>query len=518
MGGVVSAVAQPILNTVEKVPIVGNIVSGLTKGITSNYQTNPANVQQAVNTDQTSQAYQQIQDALNQQRLLASKLSGQGGLQTQNNTLAQQQELANQIKSGVINPNQAALEAELAKNAVNPNADQELLAKQLLAESQGQGPNPAQDQYKQNIDANTAAAAGTIASQKGISPALAAELIARQQGGANQNAAANAAALQAQQQLNAQNQLQTQQGLQQTTQAQKVAQLQNQQALQQQQQLQSQQQLQNQQNSIQGIAQNQIGGEQNAVNAISGTALQNQNSLLGGIGQFNTTNTNAINEANRTNAGVAAQNTATQGGLIGGLLNSAGGIATQALKNSGSAPSTSPSAAAVLAGAEGGLVKKDAIISPNGKNKKIVIPDHFKHISMIYHGPELMAEGGQIDQDYEDSPNTYLKPEWNSDQKKFAKKISEQFAKGGEACYQEGAMVPGTPKVNHNSYSNDVVSAKLSPGEIVVPLDVMNSKDPAEGAKRFVQALLDKKANSGDKDREAFHAALKTAISQRKSK
>lgn len=508
MGGVVSAVAQPILNTVEKVPIVGNIVSGLTKGITSNYQANPANVQQAVNTDQTSQAYQQIQDALNQQRLLASKLSGQGGLQTQNNTLAQQQQLADQIKSGIINPNQATLEAELAKNATNPNAEQDFLAKQLLAESQGQGPNPAQDQYRQNIDANTAAAAGTIASQKGISPALAAELIARQQGGANQNAAANAATLQAQQQLNAQNQLQTQQGLQQTTQAQKVAQLQNQQALQQQQQLQSQQQLQNQQNSIQGIAQNQIGGEQNAVNAISGTALQNQNNLLGGIGQFNTTNTNAITDANKINAGVAAQNTATQGGLIGGLLNSAGGIATQALKNSG------PAAAA----AEGGLVKKDSIISPEGKSKKVPIPDHLKHISLIYHGPELMAEGGQVDQDYEDSPNTYLKPEWNSEQKKFAKKISEQFANGGETCYQEGAMVPGTPKVNHNSYSNDVVSAKLSPGEIVVPLDVMNSKDPAEGAKRFVQALLDKKANSGDKDKEAFHAALKTAISQRKSK
>jgi hypothetical protein len=78
----------------------------------------------------------------------------------------------------------------------------------LNQQVQGGGPNPAQLQFGQNIDTLNQQQAGAISSQKGISPALAARLIAMQGGAAKQNAAGDAATLQAQQQIQAQNQLQ----------------------------------------------------------------------------------------------------------------------------------------------------------------------------------------------------------------------------------------------------------------------------------------------------------------------
>lgn len=57
-----------------------------------------------------------------------------------------------------------------------------------------------------------------------------------------------------------------------------------------------------------------------------------------------------------------------------------------------------------------------------------------------------------------------------------------------------GGKVPGTPPVKHNSYSNDGVAARLSPGECVLPLSVMNSADPVKAAGDFVASLLAKKA------------------------
>lgn len=84
---------------------------------------------------------------------------------------------------------------------------QQSLGQTLLDQSNGKGPNPAQLQYQQNVNQNIANAAGTIASQKGISPALAARMIAQGQGAGAQGAAGGAAVLQAQQQLAAQNAL-----------------------------------------------------------------------------------------------------------------------------------------------------------------------------------------------------------------------------------------------------------------------------------------------------------------------
>lgn len=55
-----------------------------------------------------------------------------------------------------------------------------------------------------------------------------------------------------------------------------------------------------------------------------------------------------------------------------------------------------------------------------------------------------------------------------------------------------GGRVPGVPKVNHNSYANDFVDAKLSPGEIVIPLDVINGGNPVEDGAKFIRDTLSK--------------------------
>ena len=84
---------------------------------------------------------------------------------------------------------------------------QSALAKTLLAQSQGQGPNPALAQLNLN-SANAMKQAGAVAnSVKGISPALAARLASEQAGGMTQQAAGQAGLMQAQQQLGAQNSL-----------------------------------------------------------------------------------------------------------------------------------------------------------------------------------------------------------------------------------------------------------------------------------------------------------------------
>lgn len=59
--------------------------------------------------------------------------------------------------------------------------------------------------------------------------------------------------------------------------------------------------------------------------------------------------------------------------------------------------------------------------------------------------------------------------------------------------YQGGGTVPGQPKVDHNSFSNDTVKAKLSPTEVVLPISVTHAKDPALAAYLFMKNEMSKK-------------------------
>ena len=66
-----------------------------------------------------------------------------------------------------------------------------------------------------------------------------------------------------------------------------------------------------------------------------------------------------------------------------------------------------------------------------------------------------------------------------------------RMAKG--ISMESGGHVPGKAEVKGDSLKNDKVPAVLSPGEVVIPRSVMNSKDPAAEAAKFVAAVLAKK-------------------------
>ena len=159
------------------------------------------------------------------------------------------------------------------------------LANQLLAQSQGQGPNIAQMQLQQATDRNNQQAAGQIASQRGMNPALAARLIAQNQAANNQQAAGQSGLMRAQQQLAAQGALANVYG----------------------------------QQAGQSI---QAGGVANQNLGINQQALSSQNQQV-------VSAKNAANELNQKTAQANADAAAKSGGgLLGGLASAAMGVAT----------------------------------------------------------------------------------------------------------------------------------------------------------------------------------------------
>ena len=78
------------------------------------------------------------------------------------------------------------------------------------------------------------------------------------------------------------------------------------------------------------------------------------------------------------------------------------------------------------------------------------------------------------------------------------------YAQGGMApmsLMKQGGRVPGKAAVAGDSYKNDIVDAKLSPGEIVIPRSIVNHPNAPEMAAKFVRDTLSKKkgyANGGE--------------------
>jgi len=104
-------------------------------------------------------------------------------------------------------PNAGAQQALQNTNLNTAQTNQGNLAQQLLAQSQGSGPNVANLQLQQATNQNNQQGAAAVASQRGMNPALAARVIANQTATNNQNAAGQSGVLRAQQQLAAQNSL-----------------------------------------------------------------------------------------------------------------------------------------------------------------------------------------------------------------------------------------------------------------------------------------------------------------------
>lgn len=79
--------------------------------------------------------------------------------------------------------------------------------------------------------------------------------------------------------------------------------------------------------------------------------------------------------------------------------------------------------------------------------------------------------------------------------KNMNQNMSQNMSKGGAAGFLEalktGGKVPGKPNYpGKNTQKNDTVPALLTPGEMVIPLEIMSSKDPVRGAAEFVAKHL----------------------------
>lgn len=209
----------------------------------------------------------------------------------------QTQDIISQIKAAQANPNFVDY-----SQSNNTAQKQGTLADMLMAQANGTGPNPALNQLNQTTNQNIQQTAGQIASQKGISPGLAARLIAMNGANQNQNAAGQAATMNAQQQLGAESNLGS------TLNAQRTGDI---------------------------------------TQATDNKNLQNQ--YIGTLENAQSNQNNAINDgtlgAERINADTAAANAKAAGSVGGGLLQGLGSVGASLLKKA---------APLALAGATGG--------------------------------------------------------------------------------------------------------------------------------------------------------------------
>lgn len=405
---------------------------------------------------------------------------------------------AGQTATAYTNANDAIAKQQAFANAVNAQnglGNQSSVFNQLQGVANGTGPNPAAAQLAQSTGQNVANQAALMAGQRGSSANVG--LLARQgaQVGGNlqQQAAGQGATMQANQSLNALNS----QGSLATSQA-------NQQA-----------------SAVSGLAQSTQGEQANLLNSIQGV----NNASVASQTSVNNANAGIIQNSMKSQAGLlsgAGQALAlAQGGVVPGPQKLADGGAV-----SPSAPQPKSSYAKVIAGALdnsvnssapqdtsfqsgqqmgkaiGTLAKKGygAISDPGTSQGQGLQQDPLgvgsldpnaiapsAAASSSLGGADMasqlgsmaeigLAKGGPVKAMV--SPGEqYLKPN----------EVKEVVTKGKNPL-EEGERIPGKPKVKGNSYANDVVPKTLESGGIVIPNSVMQSKDPAANAAKFVAA------------------------------
>lgn len=202
------------------------------------------------------------------------------------------------------------------------------------------------------------------------------------------------------------------------------------------------------------LAAQQTLAQQNAQIAAEQAAVAGQAGLTSDVTAEQNANTNLLNTA------TGAQNTQNTGQIQN--VNNAQTI------NSGTAAANAAATQKTTGGLLNGAGSLLSLLAKGG-----AVPEHYQKMISLYH-PHVMTAGGKV---------------------------------------------PGEPKVNHNAYKNDTVPALLTPKEIVLPLSVTQAKNAPEAARDFVARELGKQAGDSDKEDESdFKAALKQAISNRKSK
>lgn len=385
-----------------------------------------------------------IQDPINQDQLNQANTQTQTGL-TGQQTLAQ----ALAAQGGL-------------QNQQNVFGQQQQLANALQMQAQGQGPSPALMQLNQATGQNVSNQAALMAGQRGSNSnvGLIARQAAQQGAGIQQQAAGQAAILQAQQQLAAQQQLQAQQAGMQQVAGQQVA--------------------------------NQIGGQ----GAYTTAALQNQNQLLGGQGQFNNAMAGAQANVNSVNADTANKNAAAYGNILGGALGGVGAGLTMGLMKPAAGlgslgAATQYGGGAGLAGAGEGAASSGFMTAYQGG----MIDPHHAAMAQVYH------QGGKVDALV--SPGELYVP---------PSKVGK-VAAGKEGLQSAAKKVPGKANVKGDSLKNDTVPAKLEEGGIVIPRSVLDSDEPMKAAKDFLVKALEK--HGGKKEHSDFKGALQRAIASR---
>lgn len=222
-------------------------------------------------------------------------------------------------KYQATNPYDSSTLSTALSNNNQVYGQQQTLAQALLAQAQGQGPNPALLQLHQTTDQNAQAAAGLLASQRGLNPALAARMAAEAQTTANQTAGGQAAVLGAQQQLAAQGEL--------------------------------------------GGLYGQMGSQQLQQQQLYNNAQANVDKLNSGVSEQN-----------------SKQNTATDNAMMGGMMNGAGAVLGHSL-NSPSTTSTNQQIGGTNAGsltpktmmaAHGAIVPGQAQVAGDSKKNDTV--------------------------------------------------------------------------------------------------------------------------------------------------
>lgn len=314
----------------------------------------------------------------------------------------------------------------------------------------GTGPNPALAQLQAATNQNNANAAGIVASQKGINPALAARLAGMQSGQNNQVAANQAAGLQAQQQLGAINSL-GQLGL-------------------------------GQQNATQsGI------NSANSSNAgIASTNAQGQQGILGG----------AV-------GGVGTLLGLAKGGMVpgyatGGPVSSVGQFLMRGQPVSRDPASMPMAQGTPLGQGFAGLIGGLRSLAGQPQATTSAAPA-WGSTSADY---KNLGTGNSI-ADYTSLPDAPAPaanaPQFMADEVMNQPQMGMSDVPAEAMAAKDGGKVPGKAEVKGDSSKNDVVPAVLSPGEIVIPRSVLASKNPALAAAHFVEQELAKQGQKKSK-------------------
>lgn len=333
------------------------------------------------------------------------------------------------------NNTQMSLQDMQAFNAAaagqNGLGNQSSVFNQLQGVANGTGPNPAQAMLNQATGANVANQAALMASQRGAGAN--AGLIARQaaQQGANiqQQAAGQGATMQAQQALGALGQMG-------------------------------------------GISGQQVAQQMGGLNMAGQTALGNQGQVLGAAGQYNNAITGGQGNVNTANQDVAKRNAEQTGGLMQGF----------------------GTAATALAG-----MKKKSPAEPGLPETPNTVPQGT--ISNAFNNVGMAAAGGAVSSLPTTGPSSYVGKHLKGEKVPALVSPGEHYlppkevkkvAEGKKDVLKAGEKVPGKPKHPGNDYRNDTVSKTLKSGGLVIPNEVLQSKDPHKSAADFVRAVLAK--------------------------